>query len=84
MSPILTSSKAEVVALRGGLAVPLAALRLLWDLENRGLTVRLSERGRLLAGPRDRLTPDDRAGLEEHRDVLVTLVAYTEGACCDG
>ncbi len=80
----LTSSRSEFVALKGGLAVPLAALQLLWRLEDRGLEVRLSERGGLLVGPRAELTPDDRAAIREHKPVLVTLVAYAEEARCDG
>lgn len=66
------------VVLRGGLSVPLSALRTLWGLEDRGVTVRLRADGRLVVSPRSRLAPDDDAAIREHRDQLALLVAYVE------
>ena len=73
-----TSTASEFVILRGGSAVEVAALKLLWRLEDRGLDIRLDDDGRLLVGPRDALTPRDRAGIREHRDSLVELVRYCD------
>lgn len=74
----LTSSPNSLVSLKGGLAVPLAALQLSWSLEGRGLTVQLNGRGGLLVGPRRKLTDDDREQIAEHKDVLKALVAYVQ------
>jgi len=68
----------ETVILRGGLSVPLPALRLLWDLEARGFHVRQGEDGALLVSPRSRLTPDDDQAIRTYRDELKALVAYCE------
>ena len=78
MTQTLTNSETELVSLRGGLAVPLAALQLLWALEDRGMTVTLNGRGVLLVGPRRELTAEDREQIREHKDTLKALVAYVE------
>ena len=77
--PTLTASEVETVMLKGGVSVPLPALQLLWNLENRGLTVKLDDTGALLVGPRGRLTPRDRGAIQRNRDTLARLVTY----CCD-
>ena len=74
----MTSTASETVILKGGLSVPLAALRVLWDFESRGLTVKLDQTGWLLVGPRLQLTASDRAAISQHRDMLVAIVR-----CCD-
>lgn len=74
---LTASESAGLVVLHGGLAVPLAALRVLWSLEDRGLIVRLDGDG-LLVGPRGKLTDADRAGIRQHRDDLRQLVADCE------
>ena len=71
-----TTSSSELVLLRGGFAVPVEVLQLLWRLEDRGLTVARTQRGTLSVGPRDRLTEADRYAIKEHRDMLLTLVDY--------
>ena len=50
----------ELVALRGGHAVPVLALRILWSLEERDFDIRLADDGALLVVPGSRLTTDDR------------------------
>ena len=75
--PVATSVS-ELVTLRGGVSVPVAALRVLWGLEERALDVRLAADGALLVGPAERLTPDDRAAIREHRDTLRELVSYCD------
>ena len=73
----------ELVALRGGLAVPVEALRLLWGLEERDFDVRLADDGALLVAPGSKLTTADRRAIAEHRDVLRELVAYCNGPIVD-
>jgi hypothetical protein len=60
-----------------GLTVPLDALRLALDLENRGLHFTLDGDG-ILVGPRDRLTDDDRDAIRRWRTHLRALVGYVE------
>lgn len=72
----LMSSESELISLRDGLSVPLSALRVLWDLEYRGLQVELSDHGTLLIGPGGQLTGQDREAIRRHRDELIQLVDY--------
>ena len=77
----MTSSEpTETVVLRGGAAVALSALRLAWALEDRGLTLRLAEDGRLLIGPRRLLTGADRDAIRDHREMLVAIVRHSDQA----
>lgn len=69
-----TATKAENVVLRGGFSVPLAALQLLWNLENHGLTLAVDADGLLVVAPRSLLTDEDDRGIRSFRDQLVTLV----------
>ena len=73
-----TASQFETVTLRGGLTVPLRALQIAWNLEERGISLRPhpSEAGRLLAAPSRLLTDADRAAMRAHREALVQIVAY--------
>ena len=71
-----TTVSNENVVLKGGLSVDIAALRLLWALEDRGLDVRLAADGDLLVGPRAELSADDRAGIRAYRNQVVQLVRY--------
>ena len=68
----------ELVVLRGGLTVPVEALRLLWLLEERDFEMRLAEDGALLVTPGSKLTTADRRAIAEHRDALRELVAYCD------
>jgi hypothetical protein len=81
--PTTTSHVSDLVALRGGLAVPVEALRILWALEARAFDVRLADDGALLVAPGSKLTTDDRAAIAEHRDALRALVAYCEEPIAD-
>ena len=78
-----TAPASELVSLRGGLVVPVEALRILWHLEERSFDVRLANDGALLVVPGSRLTTDDRAAIAEHRDALRELVAYCDGPHAD-
>ena len=77
METARSSDVGEVVTLNGGLAVPLAALQLLWSLEDRGFTVRRVATG-LLVNPTERITPADEAAIRRYRDELLALVHYCE------
>ena len=78
-----TARASELVALRGGLAVPVAALRVLWGLEERDFAVRLAEDGVLLVAPGSKLTTEDRQAIAHHREALRELVAYCEEPIAD-
>lgn len=68
-------SGCELVTLRGGLTVPLAVLRALWDFEDRGLHFRL-DGDDIIVGPRDRLTDNDRAQLRRWKAHVIALLTY--------
>jgi hypothetical protein len=67
----------ETVTLRGGRSVSLDAMRVLWDLEDRGFTVFTSSAG-LIVRPTGRITLDDDARIRRYRDELVALVRDCE------
>jgi hypothetical protein len=67
----------ELIVLRGGTMIPLAALSLLWALEDRGFTVSV-DGASLLVRPRSRLTPDDDRAIRAYQTELLALVAYSE------
>jgi hypothetical protein len=73
MPPI--TEAVETVVIRGGLAVPLASLQVLWDLEARGFSV-VAIDGSLRVSPRSRITPSDDIAIRRHRDELVALIAH--------
>ena len=69
----------RVVVLRGGLSVPLSALQLLLDLENRHFSVTVADDGMLEVRPGGCLTDGDRQRIQEQRDELIALVQYDQG-----
>ena len=77
--PTITTAP-ELVTLRGGLVVSVDALRVLWDLEDRGFDVKLGDgrRYKVLVGPSDRLTAEDKAAIHTHRDALAELVRHVD------
>ncbi len=70
----------ELVTLKGGLVVSVDALRVLWDLEDRGFDVKLGDgrRYKVLVAPSARLTAEDKAAIHMHRDALAELVRYCD------
>ena len=70
------SRNSDLVVLKGGLLVPRPALLLLWNLEERGLTIKHGADGVLLVGPQSQLTASDRAEIAKYRDPLARLVDY--------
>jgi hypothetical protein len=77
MPTTVRATDVETVMLRGGLSVPLVALRLLWDLEERGFSMIADDAG-LVVSPRSRLTAIDDRAIRQHRDDLRALVQYCE------
>ena len=73
----MTSS--DFVTLRGGLTLPLAALRLAWDLEDRGLHMTVLD-DRLIVGPRELLTDADRDLIRRWKLHLMAIVTYDADA----
>lgn len=68
----------ELTTLRGGFTVPLDAVRLLLELEDRGLRIRLDADGAVLIGPQRHLTDADREAIRRYRDELRALIRYCE------
>ena len=69
-------SSGEYVCLRHGPTLPLDVLRVAWSLEDRGLSLQRTSTGKLLVGPREALTDDDRQQFRRWRDHLLALVDY--------
>lgn len=74
-----TDTAHETIFLAGGLAVPLAALQVGWELEARGLRLEV-EGPHLVVSPRDRITESDRALIRRWRDELIAVVTYCDRA----
>lgn len=68
------------VMLRGGLAVPLAPMLLLLDLETRGFTV-IRDGDGLVVRPGGRLTEGDRVALMRWKAHVWALLGYYCGEC---
>jgi len=73
-------SASNFVTLRGGLTLPVAAIRLALDLEDRGLTLTIDDGDVLVVGPRNRLTDDDRALIRRWKRHLLAIVTYDADA----
>lgn len=72
----MNASRPDTITLIGGLTVPMSALRLAWDLEARGVHIRLDADGALRVGPSDRLTDSDRQAIVIEKPHLLELVRY--------
>jgi hypothetical protein len=70
----------QCVSLRGGLTVPLPALRLALDLEHRGFTMSLDEGQQFQIDPSPALTEADLAAIHRWRVHLAAIVGYNGGA----
>jgi hypothetical protein len=65
------------VTLKGGLIVSVEAVRFALDLERRGLDLVPDQDGYgLLAGPRERITEQDRMAIRQWRHHLHAILAY--------
>lgn len=68
------------VTLKGGLTLPVEALRLAWSLEDRGFTMALDESQQFQITPTATLTNADRAGIARWRRHLSAILCYTADA----
>ncbi len=73
----MAETDSELITLRGGLTVPLPALQMLWNLEDRGLDVQV-DGADIIVRPRGQLTADDRAAIGRLKPHLLQLIAYCE------
>lgn len=70
-----------VVTLKNGPTLPLPALRLVWDLERRGFTLRLVPQpgtDAVVVEPTAGLTAEDRAALARWRRHVAALISYVD------
>jgi hypothetical protein len=75
----MSGSNREVVVLKGGVTVPVSAIELGLQLEDKGVT--LVVRGDALGvHPAARLTDDDRVRIRKHRDGLKVIATYDADA----
>jgi len=67
------------VTLKSGLIVSVDAIRFLLDLESRGLDLVPDDDGYgLLAGPLERITPEDRLAIRQWRHHIHAILAYAQ------
>lgn len=71
------SGSSEFVILKTGVALPVEALQLAWELESRGLSLAV-EGEALTVGPRDRLTDADRNAIRRWRIHLLCIAGQAE------
>jgi hypothetical protein len=64
------------VTLAGGLTVPLAALQVLWALEDRGVQLQLEGTDGIVARPKQLLTDADRAEIRRYRWHVLAILSY--------
>jgi len=69
------SEQAQFVALRGGPVLPLPAVLLALDLENRGFTLQ-ADGTDLIVVPGSRLTPEDCDAIRRWKSHLLAIVSY--------
>ena len=65
----------ELVVLSAGPTLPVDVVRFALALEDRGCTLRV-DGDRLLVGPKDKLTSEDRRTIVRWRESLLALAAY--------
>jgi hypothetical protein len=73
------SELSAFVTLRNGLTLPVAAIRLAWSLEERGLHLGALD-DLLTVGPRNLLTDADRAEIRKWKPHLLAIVNYDDAA----
>jgi hypothetical protein len=73
----MSTSEPVMVVLTSGLSVPVDALRLAWQLEDRGLHIRFDGED-VCIGPKALLTDSDRAAIRQHRNALKAVVTYVD------
>jgi TubC N-terminal docking domain len=66
----------EYVMLRGGLTLPLPALQLAWNLEERGFRLGVTPGGEFVVNQQTALTEADRLAIERWRGHLAAIAAH--------
>jgi hypothetical protein len=66
----------EYVTLKGGLTLPLPALQLAWNLEERGFQLSLDGEVQIVVEPVEALTTQDKLAIDRWRPHLGAIVAY--------
>jgi hypothetical protein len=69
----------DLVTLKSGLVLPLAAVKLALDLEDRGFRFAVAD-GRLFVSPRARLVDADREQIRQWLPALVAIASYDADA----
>lgn len=72
----MAESSERYVTLRGGLVVPVEALQLAWQLEDRGFRIALAGDDALRVTPGSALTEADVALIRQHKPALLAIIAY--------
>lgn len=75
-TPTMSASVDGFVTLRGGLVLPVEALRIVWALEAREIYIRVENADTLVVGPRRLITDADRAALKRWKPHVIALVEY--------
>ena len=75
-APASEGIRSAFVVLKGGLTVPLEALRLAWALEDRGATLAVEGEDLVIECPRGLLTEEDCAAIRRWRLHLKTIATY--------
>lgn len=65
-----------MVTLAGGVAVGVAALRLVWRLEEQGVALFFDERDRLICRPKARVSAEDADLIRQHLHDVRLIVEY--------
>ena len=73
---VLLAPSEEYVTLVGGLTLPLPALQLVWDLEEREFSITLDASGQPVIEPALALTDLDRAALHRWQQHVAAIVNY--------
>ncbi len=68
-------SDSDLIALKGGLVVPLPVLQVLWSLEDRGVRVRV-DGDKIVVNPKELMTDDDRAVLRRWKAHVRAILEY--------
>lgn len=69
--------EAQAITLRGGLSIPVAALRLAWQLEGIGVSMCV-DGDDLVLRPRQLVPAEDVPRLRQYRRDIMRLIAYCE------
>lgn len=67
----------EMIELRGGVRMPVVALRLAWQLEELGVSIHVGNDGSVALVPGHLVPADDIPALRRHKADLAVIARYT-------